>query len=421
MKNLFQVLLIAFINLQALADVTDKYQRMAQIQTSANSGAFEAELPPDLLEGILNNDFRLFSKNFHEVPYLVETADFRKEENFQKLQIINQAIVEGQKQIIELSLGESNLEKLNELVLQIKEANFNRNVAVLGRNKTTDKWLLIRDGLKIIASKVPNQKIDFNHNSVLIPESHYKFFRLEVPFGPAEKPLSITDVQARYLTQKGEVKFHRIPLSLTKSEFKSETENTDYWQLSSNGKKYFLESLEVEFDANNFYREVNLYCSQNTELKPNGDPKLRLLTNSVMFKYNANQNTKISTEGVICASYILQISRKDNVLVSPIAAYGLSKKSYIKFIIEPPFEPPLTIFTKSHNPEAPSYDLLQRFTKNSINEFQPAVVRKVMQNPKYKSGLSVDAWSFKQNAVVYLAAIGLLIGIAILIKGLSKK
>jgi len=417
LAKLFNLFFLSLVLLSPAWGVETKhYERVAKIQlpVSKTSGNFQAEIPLDLLEGTTNYDLRIYDAKQRELPYLVELSKDTEEEKVIPLKIYNQSSIKGQKQFLELVLNKNKLEEINQITLQAKENNFDRQVSVLGRDSEKEEWKLLKDNLRIMSADLPEQKIDFKFDSMLIPPSKYKFLRLEMSLNTNEKPLSIVSVLTKYQKEKQQLQYNKVDLPLQKVKLKSQTNlKNSYWLLNPKNKKYYFEKIAFEFNDDNFSRAVNLYCSPSQQIQYLDDSQLQLLNSTSFYKFQTVHNLEVPINEVNCKYYLLEIQQGDNLEVQPIKATGLSRKQFLKFIVEPPFQEPFTVYAKSNNDQTPNYDLAERLKQNKISEFVAAEIVDLKPNPEYqeKNNNSLE----KLTYLPHIAAIALIILIALYI------
>ena len=201
-----------------------------------------------------------------------------------------------------------------------------------------------------------------------------------------KKPLSIIGINTKYNNKN--IEYNKIDLPLKKLDLKKETDlnlkNKSIWLLDSKKKKYYFDKIVFEFNENNFSRAVNLYCASKKPIDYLESPDLQHLTNSSFYKFNTSSNLEMLINEQNCNYYVLEIAQGNNTEISPLKAIGLSKKMFLKFIDEKPFEKPFTIYAKSKKAEIPDYDLEERIKQNEINEFSEATIISLKQNKEYQ-------------------------------------
>lgn len=402
-------------------DKSLKYERKARIilENPKAPKPYRAEVPIDLLEGTLHTDFRILDKNNKELPFLVEVANTDERPEAKFLKIYNQSFVDG-KQSLELDLEESKVEEVNELELEIKDPNFDHFVTIYGKDKKDENWKEIKSNLKIIASYLPDQKIDFKHTSLKFPDVRYRFIKLQIQLEKNQKPLQITSVKSQLLANSQENQFNLVNLPFKKLEFKKPDNKSSYWIMDTKGKEYFFETINFVFSGDAFSREASLYCSNLSNPQYIDEPFITYINSSTLYRFKDIQNLQMLVSEKNCKYYILEVFQGDNLPVELIKAIGQSRKMYLKFIYESPFELPLQIYAKSSSKEAPNYDIEARIKQDRIQDFEKAEITEILENPKFKKQNKPKDTKFK-TLLPYAGAVVLILLVVFYILSLSKK
>ncbi|MDX1919648.1 MAG: hypothetical protein SFU25_02815 [Candidatus Caenarcaniphilales bacterium] len=403
-----------------------QYQRKANlaIENPNPKTAYKAEIPLDLLEGSIDGDLRIVDKNNKELPFVFESASDDWTSEAKSLKIYNQSVLENKEQSLELDLKDAP--ELNELELDIKDTNFDRSVSVYGRDNKSDDWKLIKKDLKIIASQLPDQKIDFKHTSLKFPETRYKFLKLKITLNNPEKnsvkPLEILSVKSRFIKKSLDHVFNSIDLPLRELFITKQNKKSSLWILDTQDKDYNFEKINLEFSENSFSRDTLLYCSAKPKPTFLDDPEISLITSTNLYKFKDIQNLSIIGLSGKCRYFIVEILQGDNLPIKPYKAKGEIRRKFLKFIFEPPFELPLTIYAKSTSKdlEFPSYDLEVRIAKEKINNFQVARINEVSPNPEFQ-GQSISKENKYEALIPYAGAVFLIAFVTFYIFSLAKK
>lgn len=403
-------------------DSSLKYERVAHlvINNPKTNTPYKAEIPIDLLEGTLQTDLRIYDKNNKEVPFLVELANTDEKREDKSLKIYNQSFINAKEQTLELDLRGSNVDTINELELQLEDLNFDRSVTIYGRDSKEDDWKQIKGNLKIIANFLPEQKIDFKHTSLKFPEVRYRFIKLQIQLKQGQKPLKIVSVKSQLLISSPLNQFHSVKLPFKELKLNKQNKKSSYWELDSKDKEYFFETIKLDFSEDAFSREATLYCSNKANPKYIDDPEITYITSSTLYKFKDIQNLQISPSEKNCKYYILEVFQGDNLPVQLNSAEGKSRKMYLKFILETPFELPLQIYSKSISKDAPFYDLQARIQQEKIQDFEKAEIQEISINPKYKKLNKVEENKFK-TWFPYAGAVILILLVLTYIISLAKK
>jgi hypothetical protein len=421
----FLFLLSFFLILPSWSEVDKtQYQRKAKliINNPKPKTAYKAEVPLDLLEGSINGELRIVDKNNKELPFIFEFANEDLVSEAKALKIYNQSSVPSKEQFLELDL--QSVSAINELELEIQDLNFDRSVSVYGRDNKNDNWKLIKDKLKIIASHLPDQKIDFKHTILKFPETRYKFLKLKIDLKPSAKPLDVLSVKSQFrkkLTNNVNNIFNSVNLPLRKLSVKGQNKKSSLWIMDTEAKEYNFEKINFEFLQDSFSREALLYCSNKSNPQFLDDSEISLMNSAILYKFNGAQSLSIDGLSGSCKYYIVEIFQGDNLPVDISRAEGQSRKKFVKFIFEPPFELPLTIYAKSVFKEVyPSYDLNVRITKEQIKDFEMAQISDVSRNLTFKG--KITSTKNKLEALIpYTGAVLLIMLIGVYIFSLAKK
>ena len=313
--------LISFFILYSSAIVAQfsTYTYKRKLNPVEKEGYYSIILLPEITASCRSNlyDIRLYSikkNDTSEIAYFMEWMGTKNEQTAIPFQLINTTHTEKCCSYVTLKFGTRH--PINQIVLTIPDANFDKRVKVEGSNDN-QQWFTICDHERIVRFNDVNEH--FEHTSLHFQNAEYTYFRLK--FDDDETPkILVTGANAfENKTTYGnydELKTNPWKQVENKKEKASELILDMPFQYMVN--RILLKS-DIKFD---FYRNVNVYGSAGVYPTPEGNKENWYLINTSVFSSTDSCSIECNNEAV--KKLKIEIINYDNqpIAISEIKAYG---------------------------------------------------------------------------------------------------
>lgn len=155
-----------------------QFTQKASLDSVKTEGFYRIILNSSLTQYLKTDfsDLRILDKKGQQVPYIIERNIRRNTgTGFQSLEILENKITDSGNSL--LILKNTGNDSLIHIQLQMKNAAVSRTASLSGSNDKS-QWFIIDNQLRI--SHTPGTNTDEMVQELLIPKSHYTFYKLEI-------------------------------------------------------------------------------------------------------------------------------------------------------------------------------------------------------------------------------------------------
>jgi hypothetical protein len=246
MKHVFG--LLAGLLLFTLASQAQTFRYRAAVEKAPQPGFYRIVLSPQVL-GHLNeslSDIRLYDDQEQEVPYLLQREQpLSYHTLFKEYKVVSKEI--KPKVGTRLVLQNATKSRINNLSLQIKNANVSKKAKLSGSNDA-QSWYVIEDDYRLEA--IDNRQETAEVKMLHFPLSDYEYYLLEIN-DSLSAPLNILRA-GYYDTYAENGKYISIPgLSMEKKDSSATRQTYVRVQLSDTGR---IDKITVRIGAPAYYR-----------------------------------------------------------------------------------------------------------------------------------------------------------------------
>ncbi|MGI9192341.1 MAG: DUF3999 family protein [Chitinophagaceae bacterium] len=394
-----------------------EFSHKAKIKPVSKNGFYRIPLSSNLagLAQAQWDDLRVFDAKGKEVPYIIRRESaFENNEDYTAMSVASQETIN---QVQTLVIENPEKKKINQLLLDMQNAETDRSIRISGSNNKVD-WFSISDSLNF--SIWGNANETTLRKAIQFPKSNYAFFKLEIKQGNKEA-LNITQVGYSFdtLHQPHYVRVNN--LKYTRQEIGQKTK-IDF---SFQGRNRIDQLVFYVHEPHQYQREVII---KNQAYRPIGKfYTLERNKHQRRAEYlNENQLTlSSSTGGTLSTQYtlgelhhekfIVEIQNNNNPALQIDSIVGYQLNAYL--VAELKAQTPYFVYVGDSNLLAPRYDLIY-FEKNIPQQIPEAQV----ENP-IKKGEVLAGENKRQNETYLIwGAMGLLaVFLLFITKSLMKK
>jgi hypothetical protein len=298
---------------------SDKYSYKRKLNKVEKEDYYAIPILPEVLARCKSNlnDIRLYNfkeNDTSEVPYIMEWLGTKNEQTAIPFELINDTY--NEKRCSYVTLKFTKKQTINQIVLNISDANFDKNVKLEGSNDNKN-WFTIKEHLRIV--RFNNSDDHFEYTTLDFQNTEFTYFRLKFDDNPNSR-ITVTNAYA-YENKASQGSYCELKMNkwIQKENKKEKTSEiiidlpymymVNYITLKSNSK-------------NDFYRNINVYGSNGVLHTPKGDKENWYLLNTSVLTSIENNPIRLNNEAI--QKLKIEIINYDNepIEINDIKAFG---------------------------------------------------------------------------------------------------
>jgi hypothetical protein len=319
-NNLFILLLLLCTG--SFAKI-EGYTYKRKLNTPPKEGYYSIPVLPEVWAHCKSNnrDIRLY--NIHEndtteVQYIAEWLGTKTEQKPVSFSVINDTY--NDKSYSYITLKSNKKQTINQIVLNIDESNFDKNVMIEG-STDNQHWFTIREHLRIV--RFNNSQDKFEYTTLDFQDAEYNYFRLK-----------FDDTFAKRITVNNAYAYENTVTKGQYAELKPKP-----WKQTENKKdktseiivefpyQYMVNSITVKSNSTaDFYRNINVYATYGTYHTATGGKDNWFLVNSSVFTSEKNYPINCNNEATFKLK--IEVMNYDNapIQINEIKVYAEQSK-----------------------------------------------------------------------------------------------
>ncbi len=295
------------------------FKAEATLPTVKVDGFYQIPLPPQLSTYAAADfsDIRIFDSAGREVPFLLEEERARyHQQEFKSYKILEKRQEPGC--CTSLILENTNRQAINNISLEIKNAEVTKNATLLGSDNQQE-WYALKQQFTL--NTLSNRQRTTEIRIIDFPLSNYQYYALHIN-DSTTAPLNILSA-GFYETTSASGKYTEIPVVVAQAD--SIKERKTYVTLTLKDAQ-FVEQFTFRIEGPPFYkRSASLYSSESRTLKNGKSEKwLRYVTT---FEIHSTRPVAVQFDGVKSNSFLLIIENENNpsLRIREATAYQLNR------------------------------------------------------------------------------------------------
>lgn len=301
MKKLFNLIAFILLSVSVIAQA-DGYTYKRKLNKVEKEGYYSIPLLPEITAQCKSNinDIRLYNiteTDTIEVPYIMEWLGEKRELVTVPFDMINDTYKD--KSASYVTLKSTKKQTINQIVLNIENANYDKSVKVEGSNDNK-QWFTIAEHLRIV--KFNDGENHFEHNVLDFNNSEYSYFRLKLDDVLSER-INVTNAYA-YESNVTKGNYDTLKINSWKqTENKKEKTSEIIVEMPYN---YLISYLTVKSKATtDYFRSINVYGTTGSYHTAKGDVENWYILNTSVL-------TSIENRNIYCNN---EVSRKVKIVV----------------------------------------------------------------------------------------------------------
>lgn len=387
-------------------------------------GLAELSLPPDVLDRSRPDsaDLRLFGNDGKEIPYIVEEAKSAVPSAEASARVYNRSFLAGKSSSATADLGVKALK--NRVRVVTAGDDFRRKIAIEGSDDGRS-WRTLVSGALLFRIG-PRGGAEYEKDAVSVPENDLRYLRVTVYHGPGDPgEVEIADILVRRELLPPSP---ALPVPLAGS-YVEQTGNRTLLEFDLGYRHLPLRELKLSFSDPNYFRRLRLSGRQKKtrivkhaveDAKPlerEVSEDWRPILSGAVYRYSGaegeDESPALDLNGAGYRYLRVEIFNEDDRPLSFAGATVSRSERRIRFPA-PSGEGAYLYFGHPAAP-APRYDLSHYAQRLAGRGIAAVELGSVAANPAFEKSGSRLPWSERHRAVVWLALLGGIVVLGLLI------